>query len=453
MGAVDPATVVRFLRAVFKGRRGEGAFLLRIGDRVLGQPCRSPLPFHLISRAAEAGQTVAFSPALRAGPEHGEVVEIPAVCILLRGEGDPAGLLQGLGSLHPVAAVAVEGGIDVYLTPSSTDPRQALTEARRFAEACGGKAASPDAFLPLPLTPEALLLPASEPLSRQPPGPARGTDTEDRQNSADAFRAVLSAACDGQIDRVIVVRGRPVEIVPTVGGVISVEIPTSEQALVSLRSRVPPGASVTWLHEDAAVVTFQGPSGEAEHLRDLLGSGASVLVTGPATGRKTCFARDAARILSSGPGRLVLLLEVEGLPEDPSPSRALRLVLGRRDDPVMVAEHIARAMYPDAVVMSRVEDAAHARALLRLLAEGIRVVASLPCRDIEACLYRPEFLPLLGLWMDPSTGRVLRRYPPPFDAVVELPRSGPPAIYTGPDQILNRISVFHHPAGRTGPGG
>ncbi len=128
-------------------------FVLQHGEttHVLGQ--RAPLPLDILATAAQAGERLTFSPALREARDPQAINATPVVWLHVQTDLPAASVLGQLHALRPAAVVQTDEGVDIYWKISSLGSEDAPRAMESLATALGGSVTSTHGLRPVPLRP------------------------------------------------------------------------------------------------------------------------------------------------------------------------------------------------------------------------------------------------------------------------------------------------------------
>lgn len=171
--------------------------------------------------------------------------------------------------------------------------------------------------------------------------------------------------------------------------------------------------------------------GAAAPVRELLASGASLLIVGPPGSGKTTVLRDAARMLDEM-GRAVIVCDTsneiggDGQVPHPAIGRSRRLqVPSPEAQPRVLLEALVNH-WPEVVVVDEIGYRGDAEVVATIARRGVQVLATAHGRCLQDILFNPALADLVGgLYCADGTGkrpRWVRAGLPVVGAVVELPR-------------------------------
>ncbi|HKJ70325.1 MAG TPA: R3H domain-containing nucleic acid-binding protein [Gammaproteobacteria bacterium] len=178
--------------------------------------------------------------------------------------------------------------------------------------------------------------------------------------------------------------------------------------------------------------------GTVEPIRDLVESGASVLLLGRPGVGKTTMLREVARILADDHGKRVVVIdtsnEIAGDGDIPHPAiggaRRMQVPHPERQHAVMI-EAVENHM-PEVVVIDEIGNAAEAAAARTIAERGVQLIGTAHGNSLENLVVNPTLADLVGgvqtvtlgddeaRWRGTQKTVNERKAPPTFDAVVEL---------------------------------
>jgi len=169
--------------------------------------------------------------------------------------------------------------------------------------------------------------------------------------------------------------------------------------------------------------------GAAVPVRELLASGASLLIVGPPGSGKTTVLRDAARMLDEM-GRAVIVCDTsneiggDGQVPHPAIGRSRRLqVPSPEAQPRVLLEALVNH-WPEVVVVDEIGYRGDAEVVATIARRGVQVLATAHGRSLQDVLFNPALADLVGgLYSADGTGkrpRWVRAGLPVVGAVVEL---------------------------------
>ncbi len=171
--------------------------------------------------------------------------------------------------------------------------------------------------------------------------------------------------------------------------------------------------------------------GAAAPVRELLASGASLLIVGPPGSGKTTVLRDAARMLDEM-GRAVIVCDTsneiggDGQVPHPAIGRSRRLqVPSPEAQPRVLLEALVNH-WPEVIVVDEIGYRGDAEVVATIARRGVQVLATAHGRSLQDLLFNPALADLVGgLYCADGTGkrpRWVRAGLPVVGAVVELLR-------------------------------
>ena len=151
--ACDRKTALRFFLALFKGTPKDAVFVLQHGEttHVLGE--RAPLPLDILAAAAQAGERITFSPALRVARDPQGINATPVVWVHVQTDLPAPSVLGQLHALRPAAIVRADEGVDIYWMILGLGSEDAPRVMESLAAELGGSVTSTHALRRVPLRP------------------------------------------------------------------------------------------------------------------------------------------------------------------------------------------------------------------------------------------------------------------------------------------------------------